>query len=53
MEQQLAYPLEILHKDTLFRYDILLGEGGFGKVFRFISQKNVMAVKIEEESKRR
>lgn len=53
MDSQLAYPLEILHKDIVFKFDIELGAGAFGKVYRYKSQRNVMAVKIEEESKRR
>jgi hypothetical protein len=53
MEPHLPYPLEILHKENLYTLDILLGEGASGKVFRFIGQKHVIAVKIEEESKRR
>lgn len=53
MSLSLPYPLEVFYKDIVFSFDEEIGAGAFGRVYRYKSVKNVIAVKIEEESKRR
>ena len=53
MSEPLPYPLEVFYKEIVFKYDGELGAGAFGIVYRYKSARNIIAVKIEEESKRR
>ena len=55
MSLSLPYPSEVSYKDIVFQFDKELGAGAFGKVYKYKSvknEKNVIAVKIEEESKK-
>ena len=52
MSLSLPYPSEVSYKDIVFKFDGELGAGAFGKVYKYKSVKNVIAVKIEEESKK-
>ena len=52
MSLSLPYPSEVSYKDIVFQFDKELGAGAFGKVYKYKSVKNVIAVKIEEESKK-
>ncbi len=49
MSEPLPYPLKVLCNEIVHKYDGELGDGAFGKVYRYKSAKNiVIAVKIED-----